>query len=112
VLCSQEMAVLGQETLRVLKLQETLSKKLDMLESHQGKVHATLIDMEAEAQKLFEQEAQGRDAVDNRRLELFDRAIGISESLSQCAPCMCGKSYTQTGGHAVSINVHGPCIHV
>jgi hypothetical protein len=79
------MARLGQETLRVLKLQETLSKKLDVLEAHQGKVHMMLVDMEAEALKLFEQESQGRDAIDNRRLELCDRAIALSESLSQCA---------------------------
>lgn len=79
------MAVLGQDTVRVMQLQETLLRKLDMLETHQGKVHASLNDMEADALRLFEQEAQGRDPVDNQRLELCDRAISVSESLSRCA---------------------------
>ena len=80
------MAILGQDTLRVMKLQESLSRQLDMLDAHQGRVHATLADMEAEAARLFEAEAQGRDAVDNRRLELCDRAIAVSESLTRCVP--------------------------
>jgi hypothetical protein len=81
----EEMAALGQDAVRVAHLQAALVRKLDMLEAHQGKVHAALSDMEAEAQALFDREVQGRDPVDNERLELCDRAIAVSESLSRCA---------------------------
>ena len=78
------MAALGQDTVRVMQLQETLLRKLDMLEAHQGKVHAALTDMEIEAQALFDKEVQGRNPVDNQRLDLCDRALAVSESLARC----------------------------
>ena len=85
-ICRQEMADLGQDTVRVIQLQEALLRKLDMLEAHQGKVHASLGDMETEAHRLFEQEADTGDAVDNERAALASRAIAVSEDLARCLP--------------------------
>jgi hypothetical protein len=80
------MTQLGQEAVRVAELQGKLLQKLDMLEAHQGDIHKTLDDMENEAGKLFEEEEPFRDPVDSKRIMLYNRAVAVSEQLSQCAP--------------------------
>lgn len=78
------MTQLGQQAVRVSELQESLLKKLDMLEAHQGEIRATLDDMETESSKLFDAEQAFRDPVDSKRISLYDRAVALSEQLSQC----------------------------
>lgn len=78
------MTQLGQEAARVSELQEKLLKKLDMLEAHQGEIRTTLDGMERESSKLFEEEQTFRDPVDSKRIALYDRAVALSEQLSQC----------------------------
>lgn len=79
------MTQLGQEAVRVSDLQEKLLKKLDMLDAHQGEIRTTLDDMEKESSKVFEEEQPYRDPVDSKRISLYDRAVALSEQLSQCA---------------------------
>lgn len=78
------MTQLGQEAARVSDLQKNLLKKLDMLEAHQGEIRTTLDGMEQESSKLFEEEQAFRDPVDSKRVALYDRAVALSEQLSQC----------------------------
>eukprot|EP01025_Chloroclados_australasicus_P026091 TRINITY_DN25924_c0_g1_i2.p1 TRINITY_DN25924_c0_g1~~TRINITY_DN25924_c0_g1_i2.p1 ORF type:complete len:178 (-),score=24.81 TRINITY_DN25924_c0_g1_i2:156-689(-) len=80
-----ELQELGQQAQQVVNMQEALDRKLDLLETHQNKVHSALTDMEATATDLFEKETGQRDAVDNRRMQLYDRAVTVSSELTQIA---------------------------
>jgi hypothetical protein len=82
--CRREITQLGQEALHVSELQDKLLKKLDLLESHQGEIYKTLTTVEEEAGKMFDDEEPFRDPLETKRINLYERAIKVSEQLNQC----------------------------
>jgi len=66
---------------RVVKGQEFLEKKLDILETHQNEIHNALLSMENEAEQLYREERPLYDDDAMQRDALYERAERISSAL-------------------------------
>lgn len=69
------------ELSRVVKGQEHLEKKLDILETHQNEIHNALLSMEGEADQLYREERPLYDEDTLQRDALYERAETLSSAL-------------------------------
>lgn len=65
---------LEEELRKVVKGQEGLEKKLQMLETHQKGIHDALVGMEGEAERLYREERPLLDDDSRERDRLYERA--------------------------------------
>lgn len=73
---------LEEELRRVVRGQESLEKKLQMLETHQKGIHDALVGMEGEAERLYREERPLLDDDSRERDRLYERAEKVGALLS------------------------------
>lgn len=73
---------LEEELRKVVKGQESLEKKLQMLETHQKGIHDALTGMEGEAERLYREERPLLDDDSRERDRLYERAERVGALLS------------------------------